>query len=76
MVKIITVFEYIIGYLRESDDEGKVVKEIVYQIKLLETILKLKNMKEFNLTILTKKEKQQIVNFLLQAKTYFMVGAA
>lgn len=76
MVKIITVFEYIIGYLRESDDEGKVVKEIVYQIKLLETILKLKNMKEFNLTILTKKEKQQIVNFLLQAKTYFIVGAA
>lgn len=72
MVKIVNVFEYIIGYLRESDNEGRVVKEVVYQIKLLETILKLKNMREFNLMVLSKKEKNKIIDFLLSTKKYIV----
>ena len=67
------VFEYIIGYLRESDNEGRVVKEVVYQIKLLETILKLKNMREFNLMVLSKKEKTKIIDFLLSTKQYIVL---
>lgn len=54
-MKIVGVFEFINKYLGESDNSGNVVREVGYQIKLLEKILTLKNMKEFNLTVLSKK---------------------
>lgn len=49
------------------------MKEVVYQIKLLETILKLNNMRDFNLMVLSKKEKSKIVEFLLSTKQYFLL---
>jgi len=35
LIKIIDLFNFIENYLRENDDEGKVVKEIVFQIKFM-----------------------------------------
>lgn len=73
LVKIVGVFEFIIRYLRENDGESKVVGEVIYQVKFMETVLKLKNMREFNLSILSKKERNKICDFLKTAKD--IIGA-
>lgn len=61
LVKIAELFEFVNEYLRENDSEGKVVKEVVFQVKFLDTVLRLKSMKEFSLAILSKKERTRIV---------------
>ena len=67
-MKVVELFEFIIQYLRENDSEGKVVREVVYQVKFLETVLRLKSMREFGLVVLSKKERARIVEFLVKAK--------
>lgn len=61
LVKIAELFEFVNEYLRENDSEGKMVKEVVFQVKFLDTVLRLKSMKEFSLAILSKKERTRIV---------------
>lgn len=68
LVRIVAVFQFIINYLRLNDIQGKIVKEIAFQVKFMDTILRLKNMKDFNLSILSKKERSRIVDFLKNSK--------
>jgi hypothetical protein len=42
--------------------------EVVFQVKFLETVLKLKSMREFGLVVLSKKERARVVEFLVKAK--------
>ncbi len=56
--------------MKLNDTEGKIVKEIAFQVKFLDTILRLKNMKEFNLSILSKKERSKIVDYLKKSKEF------